>query len=350
LEFVMDQGEPICLDTADLYRELCELVLERGNLEAAAHHLQRSKELGEKAQQPVWRYRWCIAQARLHEAQADPDGALALLDEAERLYIRTPLPNIYLMSAMKTRIWVAQGRLAEALEWVREQGLSVDDDLGYLREFEHIILARILIAQYQTDRNENSIHTAIRLLERLLGAAEGGGRIGSVIQILVLQALAYQAQGNRSLGLVPLQRAVSLAEPEGYIHIFVAEGKPMAELLTRISAKEGTPRVEAYILKLLSACDEHKEIGPSGSTFKEKNRPSILEKQAVSPHPLIEPLSERELEVLRLLRTELNGPEITRELMVSLSTLRTHTQNIYAKLGVNNRRAAVRRAEELDLL
>jgi len=350
LQFVMDQGEPISPDTADLHRGLSELYLEQGNLGAAAQHLQRSKELGEKAELPVWRYRWCIAQARLNETQADLDGALALLDKAERLYIRTPLPDFCPISAMKARIWVAQGRLIEAQGWVREQGLSVDDDLGYLREFEHITLTRILIAQYQNDRMDGSIHAVMRFLDRLLQAAQEGGRMGSVIEILVLLALAHQAQGSIPPALAPLERALTLAESEGYIHIFVAEGKPMEELLTRIAAKEGTPRVKAYILKLLSAFDEHKEIGPSGSTFKGKNRSSILEKQAVSPQPLIEPLSERELEVLRLLKTDLNGPEITRELMVSLSTLRTHTQNIYAKLGVNNRRAAVRRAEELDLL
>ena len=112
------------------------------------------------------------------------------------LYIRTPLPDFCPISAMKARIWVAQGRLTKALEWVREQGLSVDDDLSYLREFEHITLARILIAQYQNDRMEDSIHEAMRFLDRLLQAAEEGSRMGSVIEILVLQALAHQAQGN----------------------------------------------------------------------------------------------------------------------------------------------------------
>ncbi len=172
LQFVMDQGEPIPLDAADLHRELSELHLEQGNLEAAAQHLQRSKELGEKAQLPVLRYRLCIDQARLKTAQGDLDGALALLDEAQRLYIRSPLPDFCPISAMKARIWIAQGRLTEALEWVREQGLSVDDDLCYLNEYEHITLTRILIAQYQNDRMDGSIQAAIRLLDRLLQAAE----------------------------------------------------------------------------------------------------------------------------------------------------------------------------------
>jgi LuxR family maltose regulon positive regulatory protein len=362
LQFVMDQGEPISLDTADLHRGLSELYLEQGNLEAAAQHLQRSKELGEKAELPVWRYRWCIAQARLNQTQADMDEAFALLGEAERLYVRSPLPDFRPISAMKARIWVAQGRLAKALEWVREQGLSPDDDLCYLREFEHITLTRILIAQYQNDRMDGSIHAVMRLLDRLLQAAEEGSRMGSVIEILVSQALAHQAQGNITPALVSLERALTLAEPQGYVRNFVGEGKPMAELLTRIEAKGGALRIKEYILKLLSAFDMPKAVCPSGGAPAGKIRSSLLADQAVSPQPLIEPevrpakyklvepLSERELEVLRLLRTDLTGPEIAHELIVSLSTVRTHTQNIYAKLGVNNRRAAVRRAEELDLL
>ncbi len=328
LQFVMDQVEPIPLDTAELHRGLSELYIEQGNLEAAVQHLQRSKELGEEAELPVWRYRWCIAQARLNKTQADLNGALASLDEAERLYMRSPLPDFCPISAMKARIWVAQGRLTKALEWVREQGLSPDDDLCYLREFEHITLARILIAQYQSDRMDGSIHAATRLLDHLLQAAEEGSRMGSVIEILVLQALAHQAQGNITPALTPLERALTLAEPGGFVRIFVDEGPPMAALLREATKHGIAPK---YVSQLMTAFGK-----PEG-------------KRPLTQH-LIEPLSERELEVLKLLRSELSGPEIAQQLIVSLHTLRTHTNNIYNKLGVNNRRAAVRRAEELDLL
>ncbi len=338
MQFVMDQGEPIPPDTADLYRELSGLYLEQGNLGAAAQHLQTSKELGEKAELPVWRYRWCIDQARLNETQGDPDGAIALFNEAQHQYIRTPLPDFRPISAMKARIWVAQGMITKALEWVGDQGLSVDDDLGFLHEYEHITLARVLIAQYQDDRKDASIHAAVRLLARLLQAAKEGSRMGSVIEILILQALAFQAQGNITDALPTLERALALAEPEGFVRIFAAEGKLMAELLKRLETKSGTLERKQYIRKLLSSYDV-----PSGNTSVEK-------KYEGHPQTLVEPLSERELEVLRLLRTDLKGPEIARELMVSLSTMRTHTQNIYAKLGVNDRRAAARRAEELNLL
>ncbi len=343
LHFVLDQGEPIPPDIADLHRELSELYLEQGNLEVAVHHLQRSKELWEKAQLPVLRFRLCIAQTRFNETQGDLDGALASLDAAERLYIRSPLPDFRPISSMKAGIWAVQGRLTQALEWVHEQGLSPDDDLCYMREFEHFTLARILIAQYENDQVDSSIHKVMKFLERLLNAAEEGGRIGSVIEIQVLQALANYLQGNIHAALVSLEHALVLAEPEGYVRIFMDAGKPMEELLTRIEAKDGTSRLKEFILKLLSAFNVHKDFHPVGSIPADKNRVSV------SSQPLIDPLSERELEVLKLLRTELSGPEIARDLMVALSTIRTHTQRIYAKLGVNNRRTAIRRAEELKL-
>jgi LuxR family maltose regulon positive regulatory protein len=328
LQLATEHGEPVLRGTADLYLGLSVLHREQGDQEAATQHLLRSEELGEQAALADWQYRWCLAQARIKEAQGDLDGALDLLHEAERLYFRNPTPDVRPVAALKTRVWVGQGRLAEALGWARERGLSVDDDLSYLREFEHVTLARVLIAQYTSDLVDSSIHEAMGLLERLRKAAEEGGRTGSVIEILVLQALAHHAQGDIPRALDPLERALTLAEPEGYVRIFVDEGPPMAALL-REAAKHGT--APNYVSQLRAAFGK-----------AEGKRPVT--------QLLIEPLSKRELEVLGLLGTELNGPEIARELMVSLNTMRTHTKNIYGKLGVNNRRAAVRRAEELDLL
>ena len=178
LQFVVDQGEPMPPDTADLYRGLGELYRERGDLEAAAQYLLKSKELCEQAELLYRQRRLCVTQARLKQTQGDLDGALDLLNEAERLYVRTPLPDVRPISALKARIWVAQGRLIEALAWARERSLSVDDELSYLREFEHITLARVLIARYKNDRVDGSIHEAMGLLERLLHAAEAGGTDG----------------------------------------------------------------------------------------------------------------------------------------------------------------------------
>ena len=224
LQVATEQGEPVW-GTANLYVGLSELHRERGDLEAAKQHLLRSKELGEHVVGlPETRYRWYVAMARIKEAQGDLDGALDLLDEAERQYVESPDPDVRPVAALKTRVWVAQGRLTEALGWTRERGLSAHDDLSYLREFEHITLARVLLARYQSDREERYIHEAMGLLERLLKAAEAGGRMGSVIEILVLQALAHEAQGDSPSALVPLERALSLAEPEGYVRSFWTKG------------------------------------------------------------------------------------------------------------------------------
>jgi LuxR family maltose regulon positive regulatory protein len=343
LQLATSQGEPLLVGTADLYRGISELYCEWGRPEAATQHLQTAKKLGEQTSLTGWPHRLRTAEARVEEIQGNPASALDLLEEAQRLYVRTPLPDVRPIPARKARIWARQGRLTEALGWVCEQRLSAEDDLDYLREFEHITLARVLIARYQSERTDASIHAASQLLERLLQAAHAGQRTGSEIEIRVGQALAHQAQGDLAYALVLLERALELAEPEGYVRIFVDEGRPMAALLTKIEGKAGTPRVKTYVRQLLAAFEDHKESQPLPL--------GASQVKPASPHlqPLVESLSERELEVLKLLRTEMSGPEIARELVVSLNTLRTHTKNIFSKLGVNNRRAAVRRAEELNL-
>ena len=327
LQRASEQGGSVLRGTADMYVGMSEIYRERDDLPAATRQLLRSQELGEHIGLPQNRYRWRVAMARIREAEGDLGGALDLLNEAERLYVGDFFPNVRPVPALKAQVWIARGRLGEALGWVREQGLSVDDDLSYLREFEHITLARLLLARYQDERAEASIHEAIRLLERLLRAAEEGGRTGRVIEILVLRALARETLEDIPAALACLERAVTLAEPEGYVRVFIDEGPPMASLL-RAAAKQGIAR--NYVRRLLAAVSETEHDSPI--------------KQV-----LIDPLSERELEVLRLLGTDLDGPEIARELVVSLNTVRTHTKNIYTKLAVTNRRAAVRRAAELGL-
>jgi LuxR family maltose regulon positive regulatory protein len=335
LHLATDQGEPMVLGTSDLYRGLAELYIERGDLETAAQHLLTSQKLGEQTSTTDWPHRLYVSQARLKEARGDLDGALALLDEAERVFIRGPLLDVRPVAALKAQVWLKQDRLAEALGWVREQGLSVEVDICFTREFEHITLARVLIAAGKSEREVGSLEQATRLLGRLLQAAETGGRLGSAIQILLLQALAFQAQDNLPLALPPLERALTLAEPEGYVRIFVDEGEALRLLIEKRSHNRDHP-LSGYADKLLAAFTQP-VTSPNSALIHQKS-------------DLIEPLSERELEVLKLLQSELSGPEIARQLIVSLNTLRTHTNNIFKKLGVNNRRAAVRRAEELALL
>jgi LuxR family maltose regulon positive regulatory protein len=328
LQLATEQGAPVLRGAADMHVGMSQLLRERNDLEAARQHLQISTELGEHLGLEQNPYRWRVATARIREAEGDLGGALDQLDEADRLYVSDYFPNVRPIAALKARLWIAQGRLGEALGWARERGLSAHDELSYLREFEHITLARLLLAQSARDREEGSMREAIELLERLLDAAQAGGRSGSLIEILVVLALAHHARGNLRAALLPLERALTLAEPAGYVRIFVDEGASTAGVL-EAAARDGI--APNYVRQLLASFGQAKD----GTRVKQ---------------PLVEPLSERELDVLRLLGTDLNGPDIARELVVSLNTVRTHTKNIFAKLGVNNRRAAVRRAEELELL
>jgi LuxR family maltose regulon positive regulatory protein len=324
-----EESGDVMRGTADMLVGLSQIAFERDDLQEAAELLTRAEELGERLGLPQHPYRRRVARARLREAEGDLDAAAVLLEEAERVYVGDFSPDVRPVPAMRARLLVVQGRLAEAHDWARDHGLSADDDLSYVREYEHVTLARILLAE----RSPASAGTAYRLLERLRVAAEEGGRTGTVIEVLTLQALAHHAEhGRRDVpgALAPLERALRLAEPEGHVRVFVGEGAPIVTLLDAVTR---THTSWPYVRRLRDAGD----LGGRTSA-----RPASA--------ALVEQLSARELDVLRLLASDLDGPAIARELVVSLNTVRTHTKNIYAKLGVTSRRAAVSRARELDLL
>jgi LuxR family transcriptional regulator, maltose regulon positive regulatory protein len=328
-------GSTVLRGTPDMHVGLSELCLERNDLDAARQHLVTSTGLGDSAGLPQNRHRTKVAMGRLAAAEGDASGAVDLLDEAERVYVSDLFPDVRPIPALRARMWLALGRVDAALGWAGQQRLSAEDELSYLREFEHITLARVLLAQHATSGDTACLDRVTRLLQRLLRAAEEGARNGSVIELCVLLALAYRAGGDVASGSDILDRALALAEPEGYVRVFVGESPALTPLLAACAQRGAAP---AYARRLLQAsrADEHRGPGAHHETH--------------ARHGLPEPLSLRELEVLRLLATELDGPGIARRLFVSLNTVRTHTRNVYAKLGVNNRRAAVRRAAELDLL
>ena len=255
LKFVPEQG-PVLPGTAYVYLGLSKLYREQGNPITARQHLLHSEEANEYSPYQLWQYRFTLAQAKVEEDQGNLNGALDLLSKAERLYYRNVVPELRPLAALKTQVWIKQGKLNKALAWAREQGLSFDDELSYLREFEHLTLTRVLIARYKSEGEDCSIQDALGLLERLLKAAEEGERTGSVIEILVLQALAHEARGDIPLGLVPLKRALALAEPEGYMRIFVDEGIPMAQLLSEAAAHGIMPD---YTGKLLAVFEPEKQ-------------------------------------------------------------------------------------------
>ena len=325
-------GEPVPGATADLHVGVSELHCEFGALDTAVRHLQTSASLDEAASLTENRYRRYAAMARVRLAVGDTEGAIGQLDEAERAYRRGFFPEVRPIAAMKARIRIVQGRLREAEAWALERGVSAVDELSYLREYDHLTLARLLIAKYREDQVQRVIDEAVSLLDRLLEAAEAHGRGGSVNEILVLQALAEDAKGQRQQALAALERALVQTEPEGYVRLFLDEGAPMSKLLRRAATKGVVP---GSVDKLLRA---------SGVAEDDRHRtPATTETVTAA-------LSERELQVLELLKTTMSGPEIARELFISVNTLRTHTRHIFEKLEADSRAAAVRRAEERGLI
>jgi len=216
---------------------------------------------------------------------------------------------------------MAQGNLERPAHLVQQSGITVDDDIPYLREPEYLILLRLLLAQGDHD-------AALVLSERLLKPAEATRRAGQVIEILVLQALAFQAKKDMVHALATLERAISLAQPEGYVRVFLDEGEPMAKLLYQAKSH----RIEVgYATELLSA------MGQAASVTQPPAQ------------PLIEPLSARELEVLKLIEAGCSNQEIAAQLVISIPTVKRHISNIYAKLGATSRTQAVALGRELRL-
>lgn len=372
LQQVTEHGGPPPRGTAELYLGLSDLARERGDLAVAKAHLRHCEELGESAALPNIPSRLCIARARLQEAEGNLDGALESLERAERLYFPSPVPDVRPIGALRARLWIAQGRLAEAGEWARERSLSVESvlagGLDYLHEFEHMTLARVLLAVYHRDGDPRTIADTLTLLDRLVCSAEAGGRTGNVLEILVLQALALHAQGDIPAALVPLSRGLALAQPEEYVRIFVDEGPPMAHLLRETLAHGNEPGIEhgvdpgfdtVYVHRLLAAFpaaeaanmlpDARPVATPAVSAPAGDTPPKQPARELAAPE-LIEPLSERELEVLQLIAQGLTNREVAARLYLSLHTVKVHARNIYGKLAVKNRTQAVAKGRSLGLL
>jgi len=333
LQLAEPRGEPVARATADLHVGLSEMDHDVGDLEAAKRHLERAAALGEGAAMTESRYRWFVAMGRVAAAEGDPQEAITLLDQAEQLYRPGFFPDVRPIAAMKARVWISHGNLTQAGDWAHERGVSATDDVSYLSEFDHLTLVRLLIARHRAHPDPGAIDQAVRLLARLHEAAETSGRAGSLVEIRMLQALAQAAQGRRPLALQALGRAWAEApEPEGYVRLLLDEGAPMVELL-RDAERQGVAGDHARRLLSLSASLE-----------------AAAPNSGQRPPPSPDSLSERELQVLRLLDSELSGPQIARELFVSHNTVRTHTKHIFTKLDVTTRRAAVRRARERGLM
>ncbi|MET0865302.1 MAG: helix-turn-helix transcriptional regulator, partial [Nakamurella sp.] len=207
LQLAAQELPTVLRGTADMYVGMSQIAYERGDLQSAAQHLVVSQELGEHRGLGQNPYRWRVAMARIREAEGDTTAALTLLEEAQRVYMGDYSPNVRPVPALRARVLAAHGRWHEALDWARQQGITVDGDLSYVHEFEHITLARVLLSQYVSDGDQGVLTEALQLLQRLLTAAVAGGRTGSVIEILILQALGRYHCNDLPGALGPLEEA-----------------------------------------------------------------------------------------------------------------------------------------------
>jgi LuxR family maltose regulon positive regulatory protein len=304
---------------ASAYNLMSEVLREWNDLDGALRHAREGVDLSEQ-----WGWQEGLALgyrrlARALQAIGDADGAGEAIQKAKQAAMGlSPWFGAH-MVAHQARLWFAQGNLTSASHWAQESELGADDKPDYQSMDEYSALARILIAQGRLDETS-------RLLTRLVEMTEAAGAMGYVIELLVLQALTLKAQGKDDQAQVALERALNLAEPEGYVRTFIDEGPQIGQLLRR-AVVQGT--TVDYAGKLLAALEEEATKAAS---------------------PPVEPLSPRETEVLRLLTTHLSHAEMGEELVVSVNTVRSHLKSIYGKLDAHSRMEAVERARELGLL
>jgi LuxR family maltose regulon positive regulatory protein len=313
-----------------------EVLAERNDLDGALRQAKRGVELTANGMNLALLGHSSLCLARVLFSTGDLDGVQELLDQMDHTTLGYDVPP-WLTNQMATwqvRIWLAQGNLDAASQWAEKRGLGANREsvpvqtMDFYLLFDYIMLARVLIAT-------NRLDEATGLLQRLLEPAEAGERTTRLIEILVLQALASQAGRDTTQAMATLERAFALAEPEGFIRIFVDEGPPMAQLLYEALIRGIAAE---YVRRLLAAFP-----------VAEPEQAAPLETQAPESD-LIEPLSERELEVVQLIAEGLTNPEIASRLFLSLNTVKAHTRNIYGKLSVHNRTQAVARARALGVL
>ncbi len=329
-------GKPLTLAALG-YLGVAEVQRERNQLEAANENLVTGLKLAQQGSQLGTLQVGKIVQARIVQAQGDSTRALQAIQEAAAspsdLFERKEW-----VDAVQARLWLAQGDIAAAVQWAETCELPLGKEFDYvIFPGEYSTLVRVYIAQEQFEQ-------ALRMLEQMLIAAEASDRWGRVIEIVMLQALTRYAQGQPEKAMAPLTRALSLAEPENYVRTFVDEGPAMAQLL-QLAKKRSVPH-QAYIDQLLSVFSDEIE----GSSARNRTSSFSPPLPRSSAPLLLEPLSEREREVLRLIADGLSNREIAEKLFITVGTAKTHANNIYRKLDVRSRTQAVARATELGVL
>jgi LuxR family maltose regulon positive regulatory protein len=326
-------GLQALLNGADYYFLLGELLREWNQLERAEQYLGQGMDLdrGTMTAEAEMIMRGYLALARLQQACRQGTRALQTLDAfAQLAHQRGFAPTLLAHgAAVRAQLALTQGNLPAALRWAEQSGLSPTDALSYPREREYLTLVRVRIAQGQAQPMGPFLPEALALLERLLQDAEPKARMSSVIEILLLRVLALRAQGKQDEALRTLGRALALAEPEGYVRLFLDEGAPVLVLLRQAYAHQITP---GYVVTLLEVAGEQGRPAPHRSG------------------QLMGSLTAREREVLRLLVDGASNREIANHLVLSVNTVKKHVLNLCGKLGVQNRAQAIAKARTLQLL
>lgn len=307
-----------------------DVLAEINDLDGALDLVERSVELTERSGDVVILGWSCLSLTRVLFSRGDLAGADEIVQRMNKVIRESIMPTYItnLNASWQARVWLAKNKLEAASHWMNERGPDLNKKPSHFDGMEYVGFARILIAQ-------GKFKESISILEGLLEAAQMGGDITREIELLILQALTFQSGGDMNQALAIIEKCFNLGEPRGFCRIFVDEGQPMARLLYKALDRSIAPN---YVNRLLQAfpIDEPEEIEPSVSQVPESG--------------FIEPLSEREIEVLQLIAEGLTNPEIAARLILSLYTVKTHTRNIYGKLGVNNRTQAVAKARTLGIL
>ena len=326
------------LNGADYYCIMGDLLREWNQLQRAEQQLMQGMDLdrGALTAEAEMITRGYLALARLQQACGQSTQARETLDAFARLCRQHGFAPVLLArgAAVGAQIELAQGNLAAAISWAETSGVLAWDELSYPREQEYLTLARLRIAQGREQPTGPFLREAVALLARLGEDAEAKGRMRSVLEVLLLRALALEVQGDPAEALTALGRALAVAEPEGYIRIFLDEGGPMVALLRQAHKHKIAPA--GYIATLLAA---------SGETTA-----MTLDPASHRSSPLLEALTAREREVLRLLINGASNREIAQHLVLSVNTVKKHVWNICGKLGVQSRTQAIAQARILDFL
>lgn len=344
-------GLPYYVGMGDLHREW-------NDLDTADEYLTQAMELRPGAGTTDAEYVTLgyLALARVQHARGESGRVhqtlMAFIDLAQR---RGFVPHLVTRArAVEAQLALASGNLGAAITWAEASGLHPDDDISFPLEAEYLVLARVWLARSGSNAASDFLLQALHLLERLMADAKQKARRSSELEILIVRALALQAQGKGSAAQAALVRALELAAPEGYVRRFVDEGPAMRAMLQALNAG-AIANAPNYIALLLAAFGgEQKaeaETLPSGFGEFVPTPPAVS--HSASFHSGLvpqEPLTERELEVLRLIATGQSNAEIARSLVIAVSTVKTHTNSIFSKLGVANRTQAVAHARDLQLL